>query len=184
MSRSPRPWAQDLLHFWFHDVGPARWFVADEAVDSQIVRRFGVVLKAMAKRPAHEFLRDIDTAQAAILLFDQLPRNMFRGSAQAFAHDGTARVLARGMVARGWHKALPAAASQFVLMPLMHAEAIADQRDSCALFSRYGSRRNRRFALAHWRMIARFGRFPHRNAVLGRASTPAEIRAMVAGYSW
>lgn len=138
----------------------------------------------MAKRPAHEFLRDIDTVRAAILLFDQLPRNMFRGAAQAFAYDGKARLLARGAVRRGCYKVLPPAASQFVLMPLMHSERIADQRDSCVLFTAHGLRRNRRFAVAHWRMIARFGRFPHRNAVLGRVSTPAEIRAMAAGYSW
>lgn len=184
MGRTPRFWAQDLLHFWFHEVGPERWFATDGTIDRQIRRRFASVLAEMAACPAHAFLSDIETAQAAILLFDQVPRNMFRGTARAFAHDAKALALARGVVARGWHKSLSAVARQFVLMPMMHSEHIADQRDSCVLFTRYGSRRNRQFAIAHWRMIARFGRFPHRNAVLGRASTPAENLAMAAGYSW
>lgn len=138
----------------------------------------------MAPRPAAEFLKDARTAQASILLFDQVPRNVFRGSARAFAHDAKARAITRGALRRGWLTGLSRDAGQFMLMPLMHSEAIADQRDSCALFSAHGSRRNRSFALAHWRMIARFGRFPHRNAQLGRTSTPAELRALAAGNSW
>ena len=179
-----RRWAQDLGHFWFHTLGPAHWFARDDNVDREIARRFGAVLRAMAPRPAHEFLKDAQTARAAILLFDQVPRNVFRGSARAFAHDAKARAIARGALRRGWLRDLPGDAGQFVLMPLMHSEAIADQRDSCALFSAHGLRRNRGFALAHWRMIARFGRFPHRNALLGRASTPAELHALAAGNSW
>jgi uncharacterized protein (DUF924 family) len=179
-----RRWAQDLQHFWFHTLGPAQWFARDDGVDREIARRFGPVLRAMAARPAREFLKDAQTARAAILLFDQVPRNVFRSSALAFAHDAKARAIARGALRRGWLKGLPADAGQFVLMPLMHSEAMADQRDSCALFSAHGSRRNRSFAIAHWRMIARFWRFPHRNTLLGRASTPAELRALAAGNSW
>ncbi|MEI6640423.1 MAG: DUF924 family protein [Novosphingobium sp.] len=179
-----RRWAQDLRHFWFHELGPAHWFSRDDSVDREIARRFGPVLRAMAPRPASEFLKDAGTAQAAILLFDQVPRNVYRGSAQAFAHDAKAQALAREALRRGWLKGLSGNAGQFVLMPLMHSEAIADQRASCALFTAHGSRRNRSFAIAHWRMIARFGRFPHRNTVLGRTSTPPELRALAAGNSW
>jgi uncharacterized protein (DUF924 family) len=184
LNRSPRRWAQDLSHFWFQRLGPAQWFARDDAVDREIARRFGPVLQAMAARPAAEFLKDAGTARAAILLFDQVPRNMFRGSARAFAHDARALAITRGALRRGWLAGLEEDAAQFVLMPLMHAETIADQRASCALFTAHGSRRNRRFAVAHWRMIARFGRFPHRNALLGRASTPAELRALAAGNAW
>lgn len=183
-SRSSRRWAQDLLHFWFHALGPAQWFVCDVSIDREIARRFSSVLNAMAQRPAADFLTDAATARAAILLFDQVPRNTFRGSARSFAYDRKARAITRGALRRGWEHDLPHGVCQFLLMPLMHSEAIADQRASCALFNAHGSPRNRSFAWAHWRMVARFGRFPHRNAVLGRASSPAERRAIAAGNSW
>lgn len=138
----------------------------------------------LGTRPAREFLRDPLTAQAAVLLFDQIPRNLFRGDARAWSFDPLARELTRGIVVRGWDRDLPPSARQFVYMPLMHSETIADQRASLQLFATLGQRRGFAFARNHHRAVARFGRFPHRNPVLGRTSTPAERRAVQRGVAW
>jgi uncharacterized protein (DUF924 family) len=179
-----RRWAAELLHFWFHTLRPADWFRTNPRVDDELRRRFAREWSALRHRPAREFLRDPETARAAVLLFDQVPRNIQRGSAQAFASDRLARAIGRGIVARGWDRALDRAGRQFVALPLMHSEAIADQRLSLAVFARLGHRHGLPFARSHYRMIARFGRFPHRNAVLGRTSTAAELRAVEQGFVW
>ncbi len=182
MTVAPRRWAADLLHFWFHELGPADWWGGSAAVDAMVRARFAGDLAALRTRPAREFLRDPLIARAAILLFDQVPRNVFRKDARAFATDALALQIARGFIARGWHRRLPRDARSFAGMPLMHSEAIADQRASLAYFR--GTPGNFAFARQHYRMIARFGRFPHRNAVLGRQSSPAERAAVAAGNAW
>lgn len=184
MALAPRRWAADLLHVWFHRLRPPQWFMRDDAVDALLRRRFAPLLTGLARRPACEFLCDPLTARAAILLFDQVPRNSFRGSDRAFATDRLAAAIARGALARGWDRRLSRAQRQFLLLPLMHSEAIADQRLSLRRFAANGDARRRGFAASHYRMIARFGRFPHRNAMLGRRSTPAEERAVAAGHAW
>jgi uncharacterized protein (DUF924 family) len=153
-------------------------------VDDQLRHRFGRELAMLSRRPAHEFLTDPRTALASVLLFDQVPRNIRRGTAAAFATDRLARAIAKGAMARGWDRQLSKAERQFLAMPLMHSEAIADQIDSLALFASLGQRHGWPFARSHYRMIARFGRFPHRNEALGRKSTPAERRAVAAGFAW
>lgn len=184
MAAARRRWAAELLHYWFHILRPGDWFGSSAAIDAELRRRFGRDLAMLRKRPAGEFLADPRTAQAAVLLFDQVPRNIFRGSARAFATDPLARAIARGILRRGWDSGLGLAERQFVAMPLMHSERIADQRASLARYAALGVRYGWPFARSHYRMIARFGRFPHRNAVLGRASTPAERRAVAAGFAW
>lgn len=138
----------------------------------------------LARRPADEFLTDPRGALAAVLLFDQVPRNIRRGTPGAFAADGLARAIAKGAMARGWDRRLGKAERQFLALPLEHSEAIADQRASLQIFARLGPRFGWPYARSHHRMIARFGRFPHRNEVLGRKSTPAEKRAIAAGFAW
>ena len=138
----------------------------------------------LRSRPAREFLTDPATALAAVLLFDQLPRNLYRGDRRAFAFDALARDIAKGALDRAWDSALSQAQRQFLAMPLMHGEAIADQRRSLAIYARLGRRYGWPFAVSHYRMIARFGRFPHRNAILGRKSSAAETRAVAAGFAW
>lgn len=184
MGLAVRPWAADLLHFWFHTLRPAQWYRGGEAVDALLARRFAPLVGPLSFRPAGEYLTDPHTARAAILLFDQVPRNCFRGSEDAFATDALARELTYGAVARGWHGGLPKDHAQFVLLPLMHSENAADQRESLRQFAKLRDPLNLRFARAHAAMIFRFGRFPHRNAVLGRTSTPAEDRAVAAGNAW
>lgn len=184
MAAASRAWARDLLHLWFHRLRPQQRFARNDAVDRMLAQRYAPLLRALARRPEADFLRDPLTARAAILLFDQVPRNAFRDGGRAFAFDEKARAITQGALRRGWDRGLTREERQFLLMPLMHSERIADQRESVARFTRLGSAFIRRFALAHYRMVARFGRFPHRNAVLGRRSTPAERRAVAAGNHW
>lgn len=183
MTAAPRRWAAELLHVWFHDLRPVQWWSVSETVDAMLRRRFAPELGALGSRPAREFLTDPLTARASILLFDQVPRNVHRGTPLAFAFDSLARQLTWGVVARGWDRTAPRRERPFIYMPLMHSEGVADQLASLRLFASEG-RESFAFARSHHRMIARFGRFPHRNAVLGRKSSPAERAAVEAGYSW
>ena len=180
---APRRWAADLLHLWFHVLRPADWYRGGDGVDALLRRRFVGDLATLSTRSVGEFLSDPLTARAAILLFDQVPRNIHRGSARAFASDPLARQIARGVIANRWDLVAPQRERQFVYMPLMHSEGIADQRASLAVFAAFAPA-NIGFARAHYRMIARFGRFPHRNAALGRTSSDAEQRAVADGFSW
>ena len=184
MAAAQRFWAADLLHHWFHQLRPDQWFGRSDVVDEELRRRFERNLKALGNRPAREFLRDPPTARAAVLLFDQLPRNLYRDTPQAFAFDALAREICKGVIARGWDEKLGLHERQFLYMPLMHSEAIADQLLSLRLFTELGNSFIAGFARSHFKMIARFGRYPHRNAVLGRKSTPAEEQAVAAGNVW
>jgi uncharacterized protein (DUF924 family) len=179
-----RRWAAELLNFWFHRLRPTQWFGRSDVVDAALRRRFGRELVMLGKRPPREFLGDPLTARAAVLLFDQVPRNTHRNSPRAFATDALARAITHGALRKGWHRKLTRPQRQFLLLPLMHSEAIADQRLSLRLFAANGDRGRRGFAYSHYRMIARFGRFPHRNAELGRRSTPPELCAVAAGSHW
>ena len=184
MTAARRAWAADLLHFWFHELGSDDWFGPAPWVDAALERRFGRWLAALRNRPARDFLTDPATARAAILLFDQVPRNVHRGTSLAFATDPLARTLAFEALDRGWDRGLDTAGRQFLAMPLMHSEDIADQHASVVYFTALGDAEILRFARSHHRMIARFGRFPHRNEVLGRRSTEAERAAVEQGFSW
>lgn len=184
MAAPQRRWAAELLHLWFHKLRPRDWFMPDPRLDAMLRRRFERELTAFVARPPHEFLTDPKTALAAVLLFDQLPRNLYRKSPRAFDFDPLARAIAKGALDRGWDAGLGLPQRQFLAMPLMHSEDIADQRRSLAVFARLGPRYGWPYAVSHHAMIARFGRFPHRNAVLGRASTAAEIRAVEQGFAW
>lgn len=169
---------------WFYRLGPQDWFGGSTAVDDVLRRRFEEWLKAMSSRPVAEFLDGPRLALASVLLFDQLPRNLYRGDAAAYSFDRKARAICGAALARDWHYLLKPAERQFLGMPLMHSERIADQRRSLNYFRRFADRSAFEFARSHHRMISRFGRFPHRNMVLGRASTSSEKDAISAGYSW
>ena len=183
MPAGSRDWIAEILKVWFDELSPSDWFGSSDAVDQKLRERFEQDLLALRASSAANFLTDTRTAQAAILLFDQVPRNIYRGTAEAFATDALARDIAKLVIAKGWDAALPDSERQFVAMPLMHSEDLSDQEASVEYFSTHLPS-NGPFAKSHHEMIAKFGRFPHRNAALGRATTEAEQAAVDAGFSW
>lgn len=184
MTAVRRAWAADLLHFWFHCLRPRDWFAPPARIDRELRVRYGRWLAPLAVRRPVEFLETPSMALSAVLLFDQVPRNINRGSRRAFACDPLARAIAKAALARGWDRALGIHQRQFLAMPLMHSEAVVDQRASVAYFTALGNPQILAFARSHATMIARFGRFPHRNEVLGRHSTGSERRAVEGGFAW
>jgi uncharacterized protein (DUF924 family) len=182
----------DILAFWFAD-GPdsfrEAWFKRDDAFDTAIRDNFGAVTQAAREGALDDWAARPDSALALLVLLDQFPRNLHRGSAAAFASDPHARAIARGVVlTHRFDLALTPVERVFLYLPFEHSEAMADQDVSVALFE--GLRDDARMAKADgtidyaWRhraVIARFGRFPHRNAALGRDSTPAEQAWLAAG---
>ena len=178
-----RSWAAKLLQFWFHDLEPSQWFGSNEQVDQQLRIRFERKLLALGGHPAEQFTHDPKTAQAAILLFDQVPRNIYRDTEKSFAFDHLARAICKTFIAQEWDAELPDKERQFIAMPLMHSEQLADQEASVKYFGTHLPG-NLSFARKHHEMIEKFSRFPHRNDALGRETTPEEQAAIDAGFSW
>ena len=172
-------WIGEVLDFWFGELGPAQWFAKDAALDARIRERFGAVQERLLRTQAREVeLLGARAARAAVLVLDQFSRNLHRGSAQAFAADELARQLAREALACGEDAGLPPEQRLFLYLPFEHSEELADQELSLRLHEQLGSEDWMRYARQHRELIARFGRFPHRNAALGRESTPEEVAAL------
>ena len=170
--------AEAVLAFWFVEHGPSDWFSANADFDALIAARFADT-HAAAARCELWFWRETPQGRLAeILVLDQFSRQIFRGQAQAFAADPLALALAQEAVASGALASLDANERQFLLMPYMHAESLVVQEAGVALFSAHCPEATANFARAHRDTIARFGRFPMRNAALGRANTAAEAEYM------
>lgn len=166
----------DIIAFWRDEVGKERWFASDPELDAEIAQRFR---KAWANAKAGELTAweaSVEGALALVLVLDQFPRNMFRGTAKAFSTDAKARRVADRALARGYDLMIEAGLRAFYYLPLMHSERLADQDRCVALIAERLGRfaMNYPFALGHRDEIRRFGRFPGRNAALGRKSTAAE----------
>lgn len=163
--------------FWFQgkpdQMNPA-WFTKDPAFDAAITDRFATAVAAAASGSADALADHATGAVALCILLDQFPRNMFRGSAQAFATDGKALAIAQGAIARGFDRTLPLAQKMFLYLPYEHSEDPARQADSLRLFGATGDETLIHYAQAHAGIIQRFGRYPHRNAALGRSTTADE----------
>lgn len=168
--------AAEVLHFWFGDATQARpeWFRKDPAFDDEIRRRFGTLIDAAIENRLEGWGDDAPSALARIVLLDQFTRNVFRDTPRAFAGDALALAAARAMVASGQDLALPPLQRVFVYLPFEHAEDLVAQREGVRLFERLGLDDHTGWARKHCVVIERFGRFPHRNAVLGRPSTAEE----------
>ena len=180
----PADWAWQLLAFWFDGHDRDDWYGGGGEFDAAVRELAGDWHEALRSQPADAFLTDPDTALAATILFDQVPRNIHRGHADAFATDSLARAIAQGIVARGWHENWPDERRQFACLPFQHSEDMADQRESLRLFGQFADPQFRDFAQKHFDIVDRFGRFPHRNAALGRATRPDEAAAIEEGRNW
>jgi uncharacterized protein (DUF924 family) len=169
-------WQDEVLAYWF-GLDPRHWWRGGPELDAEIAKRFAALWEEQGRRPVSDFLASPREALAAVILFDQLPRNMHRGHADQFATDHIALSLAKAAVDRGWDAALTPQERGFLYMPFQHSEALDDQRRSLALFTALGDDYQLGFARKHLEVIERFGRFPHRNAVLGRTPRPDEVEA-------
>jgi uncharacterized protein (DUF924 family) len=169
-------WADRVLDFWF-GLDPEQWWSGGEDLDARCRDQFRDLHADKRQLPPESFLGDPRTALAAVILFDQLPRNMFRGHADQFMTDPLALAVAKEAVDRGLDEQLSPAERGFLYMPFQHSEDLADQRRSLLLFTRLGDEQMLHYARLHHDIIERFGRFPHRNAMLGRAPRAAEIAA-------
>ena len=169
-------WRAQVLKFWF-GLDPKQWWNGGADLDDEIKTRFVRLWAEKRQLPAEEFLDDPLTALAGVILFDQFPRNMFRGDAEQFATDPLALAIAKGALARHFDEQLEPQERGFLYMPFEHSERIEDQNRSMLLFTALGDENMLHFAKLHHDIIERFGRFPHRNKMLGRAPRAEELAA-------
>lgn len=165
----------DILDFWFTELTPAQWYRSGPAIDLDIVRRFQPLYGELSRNVPGDWTMTARGTLAAIIVLDQFPRNMFRATPQAFATDDKALALSAQAIARKFDEGLAQREKQFLYMPYQHAEDRQVQARSLELFAALGDPAILGFAKSHHDIIARFGRFPHRNAILGRVSTPEEL---------
>lgn len=177
-------WSEQVLHFWFDELRSDNWFGSSDTVDEKIIKRFQELWEEQKTRVATDFLATPETALAAIILFDQFPRNMFRDTAEAFATDHLALQIAGEAIDRELDHQLTEDQRMFAYMPFMHSEDLGDQTRCLGLFTALGNENNIKFAKAHRDVILQYGRFPHRNAVLGRESRLEEQVAIDEGSGW
>ena len=169
-------WRADVLKFWFGQQ-PEQWWQAKPEFDDEIRRRFLELWEQKRQLPVDSFLDHPLTALAGVILFDQFTRNMFRGHADQFSTDHLALAIARGAIDRGLDEQLEPKERSFLYMPFQHSETLGDQNRGVLLFTELGDQEQLDYAKKHREIIARFGRFPHRNALLGRAPRPDEVAA-------
>ena len=163
----------DVLAFW-RTAGPQKWYTKDSDFDAEITRRFLRTYEAAVADRLLHWERTPAGALALVIALDQFPRNMFRDSSRTFAADVLARAVADRAIARGFDQRIATSERQFLYLPFEHSEDPADQERSVALFRANSDAEALKWAELHADIIRRFGRFPHRNAILGRAMTPAE----------
>lgn len=169
------PSCSDVLAFWFDETDTALWFTADAGFDERLRTRFAALHLAATRCELSAWRGTPQGRLAEVIVLDQFSRNLGRGRAEAFAWDELALALAQEAVGRGDDSRLPSAAHKaFLYMPYMHSESALVHQDALRLFDQPGLEDNLRYERMHWRIIERFGRYPHRNAVLGRPSTDEE----------
>jgi uncharacterized protein (DUF924 family) len=163
----------DILAFW-REAGRQRWYKRDDAFDAEVRTRFLDLWQRAAAGELSSWEKTDDGALALVIVLDQFPRNMFRGDAMTWSSDTLAREVASRAIARGADRRIEAALLEFIYMPFMHSEHLPDQLRCVELFRQAGNTDNLGYAEDHADIVRRFGRFPHRNRILGRATTPEE----------
>ncbi len=171
---------EDVVAFW-REAGPDKWFAKDEAFDAAIRERFLATHEAAAAGDLADWAATPEGVYALMILLDQFPRNLFRGSPRAFATDAQALAIAERAIARGFDKAFQPPESRFIYMPFMHAEDLAHQERCVALCAASDDPDGVKYAVIHRDIIRDFGRFPHRNPVLGRETTAVEHAFLAEG---
>jgi uncharacterized protein (DUF924 family) len=172
--------SDDVLAFW-RAAGPKKWFKKDLNFDSEISARFLKTYEAAAAGKLAAWEQSAESALALVIVLDQFPRNIFRASARAFAADPLARAVADRAITRGFDQIIPLPERNFLYLPFEHSENLADQKRSVALTRATGDADALKWAEIHADVIRRFGRFPHRNAALGRTTSAAEQAFLDAG---
>lgn len=172
-----RDMKQEVTRFWFEETAPQQWFQQNPDFDELVGRRFSAVYEAAREGGCDPWAQDAEGALALCIVLDQFPRHMFRGSPQAFAADGQALVVVKDALKKGFDQILEPVRRGFLYLPFQHSEDLAEQERSVRLYTamKDDNPAGYIYAVRHHEAIARFGRFPHRNAVLGRDSTPEEL---------
>ena len=168
-------WWKPFLDFWFGTLKRADWFARSDDVDRVLAERFGATYEQIARATLDVARMSEHEVLAAVIALDQIPRNIFRGTPRSFGTDAKALAVTDAAVARGHDKSLGLHERLFLYLPLEHSEDLSDQERAVDLISALGDAEYTRYAIAHRAIILRFGRFPHRNAILDRTSTPEEI---------
>ncbi|WP_087720662.1 DUF924 family protein [Salinicola sp. LHM] len=167
--------SQQVLDFWFEELTPKQWFIKSDDLDRTITERFGETLAAAARCECWQWRETPAGRVAEIVVLDQFSRNIHRDTPSAFAQDPLALALAQELISRGEDDALPLTRRIFAYMPFMHSESLAIHDQAVKLFDQPGMEEQLDYEHRHRAIVERFGRYPHRNAILGRESTPEEI---------
>ena len=165
---------ETVLDFWYNELTPKQWFVKDPEIDRKITERFASLHLALSRQVPAEWRASPDARLALVVVLDQFSRNMYRGSPLAFATDTLALKAAKAAIAVGADMAVSEERRVFFYTPFEHAENLDDQARAVSLFKALGDETYLDYAIQHEDVIKQFGRFPHRNSILGRTSTPAE----------
>lgn len=176
-----RQQAQDVIDFWFDDVGPSRWWKKDPELDAEVKKKWGALRREVIKSDGEVWRGGPRRILAAVIMLDQFSRNIHRGKAKAFEGDMLARRLTRRAIAKQWDLRMTPEQRRMLYMPLMHSEDIDDQEESVRLFDALSEEGRDKFAHLHKQQIEDFGRFPGRNKALKRESTPEEIAMLEGG---
>ncbi len=166
---------RDVLEFWFEQTEPSQWWKKDDGFDRVIIERYSALHRAAARCELFEWRMDARGRLAEVIVLDQFSRNMFRGSPLCFAQDALALALAQEAIAAGAENALTPVERSFLYMPFMHSESLKIHEVAVELFRNNGIQNNLDYEFKHRAIIERFGRYPHRNSILGRESTAEEV---------
>ena len=166
---------QQVLDFWFNEISPKMWWQKDLAFDTEIVRRFGELHQQAVLGELFELRENAESSLAEVIILDQFSRNIYRDTPEAFAADPLALALAQQAIKNGFDKSIEVDKRSFFYLPFMHSESKHIHEEALKLFTAHGNENNLEFELKHKVIIDRFGRYPHRNEILGRESTQEEI---------
>lgn len=173
-----------VLHFWYTEPMNQHWFSSSPEIDESIRKQFAQIWQQAANGELDSWLQTAEGCLALIILLDQLPLNMFRGEARSFSTEAKSIECTLHGIAQGFDQQLPQSQLSFFYMPLMHSELMVHQDLSVKMFEQAGLKENARFARHHRDIVERYGRFPHRNQILGRESTPQELEYLQSEHAF